>query len=80
MLGETADVLFQIHRCSWFLFVNLALEIFSEEEVLRIRTLVPMNTEVPSKYQLIHNDRIVVFKNRLHNKSPMLYRPALHGN
>jgi len=74
------DVLFQIHRCSWFLFVHLALEISSEEEVLRLGTLVPMNIEVPTKYQLSHNYRIVVFENRLHSKSPMLYRPALHGN
>jgi len=33
------DVLFQIHRCPWFLFVHLALEISSEEEVLRLGTL-----------------------------------------
>jgi hypothetical protein len=74
-----SDVLFQIHRCPWFLFVHLALEISLEEEVLRLGTLVPMNIEVPMKYPL-SQDRIVVFENRLHNKSPMLYRPALHGN
>ena len=73
------DVLFQIHRCPWFLFVHLALEISSEEEVLRIVTLVPMNIELPTKYPL-SQDRIVVFEIRLHSKSPMLYRPALHGN
>jgi hypothetical protein len=73
------DVLFQIRRCSWFLFVQLALEISSEEEVLRPGTLVPMNIEVPTKYPL-SQDRIVVFENRLHSKSSMLYRPALHGN
>jgi len=73
------DVLFQIHRCPWFPFVHFALEI-SLEEVLRLGTPVPMNIEVPTKYQLSHNDRIVVFENRLHSKSPMLYRPALHGN
>ena len=73
------DVLFQIHRCPWFLFAHLALEISSEEEVLRLGTLVPINIEVPMKYPL-SQDRIVVFENRLHNKSPMLYRPALHGN
>jgi len=39
-----------------------------------------MNIEVPTKYQLSHNDRIVVFENRLHSENPMLYRPALHGN
>jgi len=33
------DVLFQIHHCPWFLFVHLALEISSEEEVLRLGTL-----------------------------------------
>jgi len=42
-------------------------------------TVVPMNIEVPTKYPLSH-DRIVVFEICLHNKSPMLYRPALHGN
>jgi hypothetical protein len=73
------DVLFHIHHCPSFLFVHLALEISSEEEVLRLGTLVPMNIEVPTKYPLSH-DRIVVFENRLHSKSPMLYRPALHGN
>ena len=46
---------------------------------LKIGTLVPMNIEVPTKYQL-SQDRIIVFKNRLHSKSPMLYRPELHGN
>ena len=51
----------------------------SEEEVLWLGTLVPMNIEVPTKYLLSH-DRIVVFEIRLHSKSPMLYRPALHGN
>jgi hypothetical protein len=73
------DVLFQIHRCPWFLFVHLALEISSEEEVLQLETLVPMNIEVPTKYPL-SQDRIFVFEIRLHSKSPMLYRPALHGN
>jgi hypothetical protein len=72
------DVLFQIHRCLWFLFVHLALEISSEEEVLRLGTLVPVNIEVPMKYPL-SQDRIVVFEILLHSKSPMLYRPALHG-
>ena len=72
-------VLFQIHRCPWFVFVHLALEISSEGEVLRLGTLVPMNIEVPTKYPLSH-DRIVVFERRLQGKSPMLYRPALHGN
>ena len=70
---------FQIHCCPWFLFVHLALEISSEEEVLRLGTLVPMNIEVATKYPL-SQDRIVVFEIRLHSKSPMLYRPALHGN
>jgi len=73
------DVLFQIHCCPWFLFVHRALEISSEEELLRPGTLVPMNIEVPTKYPLIQ-DRIVVFENRFHSKSPMPYRPALHGN
>jgi hypothetical protein len=36
-----------------------------------------MNIEVPTKYQLSHSDRIVVFENRLHSENPMLYRPAL---
>jgi hypothetical protein len=74
------DVLFRVHRCPWLLFVHLALEISSEAEVLRLGTLVPMNIEVPTKYQLTHNDRIVVFENCLHSEKPMLYRPAFHGN
>jgi hypothetical protein len=74
------EVLFQVHLCPWFLFVHLALEISSEEEVLRLGTLVPMNIEVPTKHQLSHNDSFFVFENRLHRENPMLYRPALHGN
>jgi hypothetical protein len=72
------DVLFQIHHFPWFLFIQIALEISSEEEVLPLGTLVPMNIEMPTKYPL-SQDRIV-FEIRLHSKSPMLYRPALHGN
>jgi hypothetical protein len=73
-------VLFQTHRCPWFLFIRLALEIFSGEEVLRLETLVPLNIEVPTQYPLSHNDRIVVFEIHLHSKRPVFYRPALHGN
>ena len=43
-------------------------------------TVVPMNIEVPMKYPLSHNARTVVLEIRLHSKSPMLYRPLLHGN
>jgi hypothetical protein len=43
-------------------------------------TVVRMNIEVPTKYPLSHSDRIVVLEIRLHSESPMLYRPALHGN
>jgi hypothetical protein len=56
------DVLFQVHRRSWFLFVHPAVEISPEEEVLRLGTLVPMNIEVPTKYPMSYNDRIVVFE------------------
>jgi hypothetical protein len=62
------DVLFQIHRCPWFLFVHLALEI-SEKEVLRLGTLVPMNTEMPTKYPLSQG-RIVVFLNKSPQQKP----------
>jgi hypothetical protein len=84
MLGRNCchlfpDVLFQIHRCPWFLFVHLALEISLEEGVLWPGTFVPLNIEVPTKYPL-SQDRIVVFENRLHSKSSMLYRPVLYGN
>jgi hypothetical protein len=85
MVGEIAatsspDVLFQVHRCPWFLFVHLALEISPEEEVLRLGTLVPMNIEVPTKYHLSHKDKIVIFEDRLHSENPILYRPALNDN
>jgi hypothetical protein len=73
------DVLFQIHHCPWFLFIHLALEISSEEEVLRLGALVLMNIEVPMK-QPLSQDRIIVFEIRLRSKSLMLYRPALNGN
>jgi len=43
-------------------------------------TVVPMNIEVPTKYPLSHNDSIIVPEIRHHSESPMLYRPALHGN
>jgi hypothetical protein len=84
MLGEIAATsslmfCFKSTVVLGFIFVHLALEISSEEEVLRLGTLVPMNVEVPTKYPL-SQDRIVVFEIRLHTKSPMLYRPALHGN
>jgi hypothetical protein len=46
---------------------------------LGLGTLVPMNIEVPTKYPL-SQDRIIAFEIRLHSKSPMLHRPALHGN
>jgi len=39
-----------------------------------------MNIEVPMKYLMSRNYRIVVFEIHLHNESLMLYRPALHGN
>jgi hypothetical protein len=60
-------------------FRTLVLEISSEEKILRLGTLVPINTDVPTKYQLSHNDRIVVFEYRLHSENAMLYRPELHG-
>jgi hypothetical protein len=43
-------------------------------------TVVPMNIEVPTKYPLNHNAKIVVLEIRLHSESPMLFIPALHGN
>ena len=43
-------------------------------------TVVPINIEVRTKYPLSHNDKTVVLKIRLHSQSPMLCRPALHGN
>jgi hypothetical protein len=83
MLGEiaaTSSLIFGFKSVFlWFIFVHLALEISSEEEVLRLGTLVPRNIEVSTQYPL-SQDRIVVFEMRLHSKSPMLYRPALHGN
>jgi hypothetical protein len=82
MMGETAvtsSLMFSSKSTVVFGFVHLALELSSEEEVLRLGTLVPMNIEMLTKYQLSH-DRIVVFENRLHSENPTLYSPALHGN
>jgi hypothetical protein len=82
MLGETAAtsslMLFQVHRCPWFLFVHLALEISSEKEVLRLGTLVPMNIEVPTKYPL-SQDRIVVFEMSPQQKPDALQTSAPWG-
>jgi hypothetical protein len=61
-------------------FVHLALGISSEEEVLPLGTLVPMNIEVPTKYPLSKERKLLFFEIRLHSKSPMVYSPALHGN
>jgi hypothetical protein len=72
-------ILFQIHRCPWFLFIQLAREISSEEEILRLGTLDSMNIEVPTKYPL-SQDILVCFEIRLHSKSPMFYRPQHHDN
>jgi hypothetical protein len=85
MVGEIAATsslmfCFKSTFCPWFLFIQLALEISPKEELLRLGTLIPMNIEMPTKYQLSHKDRIVVFENRLHSKNPILYRPMLHGN
>jgi len=84
MLGEIAATsslmfCFKSTVVLGFYFVHLALEISSEEEVLRLGTLLPMDIEMPTKYPL-SPDRIVVFDIRLHSISPMLYRPALHSN
>jgi hypothetical protein len=42
-------------------------------------TVVLMNIEVLTKYPMSHN-RIIVLEIHLHSKSPILYRPELHGN
>jgi hypothetical protein len=39
-----------------------------------------MNIEVPTKYPPSHDDRIDVLEIHLNSESPMLYKPALHGN
>jgi len=66
-----------------FLFVADAVSLkflTHNSTVWRLGTFVPMNIEVPTKYPLSHNDRIIVLEIPLHSESPMLYRPALHGN
>jgi hypothetical protein len=69
------DVLFQIHRCPWFLFIYLALEISSEEEVFRLGTLVPMNIEVPEKY-LLSEDGVFFFNISPQQKPDVLQTSA----
>jgi hypothetical protein len=59
---------------------TFVLGFFSYTLLLHLGTFVPMNIEVPTKYPLTSQDRIVVFENRLHSENPILYRPALHGN
>ena len=84
MVGEIAATLslmfcFKSIVALGFFSYTLLFEISPKEEVLSLGTLIPMNIEVPTKYPL-SQDRIVVFEIRLPSKSPMLYRPALHGN
>jgi hypothetical protein len=63
-IAATSSLMFCFKFCVVFVvvvfFVHLILEISSEEEVLRLGTLVSMNIEVPTKYSL-SQDRIVVF-------------------
>jgi len=63
-----------------FLFSADAVSRPQQYSMATMDTVVPMNTEVPTKYPLSHDDRIVVLEIRLHSESPMLYRPELHGN
>ena len=51
-----------------------------EYSIATMDAVVPINIEEPTKYPLSHNARTVVLAIRLHSESPMLYRPALHGN
>jgi len=62
-----------------FLFTADAVSHPQQYSIATRDTVVPMNIEVPTKYPPSHN-RIVVLAIRLHSESPMLYRPALHGN
>ena len=78
---------FQLKAIFFFAADTVSLKFLTHNStVLRLGTLVPMNIEVPTKYLLSHNDRIVfeihriVFEIHLHSESAMLYKPALHGN
>jgi hypothetical protein len=62
-----------------FLFAADAVSHPQQYSIATADTVVPMNIEVPTKYLLSQNDRIVVFEIRLHSESPVLYGPALHG-
>jgi len=75
------DGLFQVYRRPWFLFVHLAFEITSEEEVLRLGTLsFRWLLKCRRNIRWVTTTESLFFGNRLHSESPMLYRPALHGN
>ena len=56
-----------------FLFAADAVSHPQQYSIATRDTVVPMNIEVPTKYPLSHNDRIVVLEIRLHSESPMLY-------
>jgi hypothetical protein len=76
MLGEIAATSFLM-----FCFKStIVFGFFSYTLLLQLGTFFSMNIEVPTKYPLTSQGRIVVFENRLHNENPILYRPALHGN
>jgi len=58
--------------CSW--------DILRGRSIATKDTVVPMNIEVPPTKYPLSQDKIIVFEIRLHSKSPLLYRPALHCN
>jgi hypothetical protein len=82
MLGEiaaTSSLMFCFNSTvvlDFFLYVHLALEISSEEEVLRLGTLVPMNIEMPTKYQLSHDKIVVLLNTSPHQKPDALQTSA----
>jgi hypothetical protein len=62
-----------------YLFAADAVSHPQQYSIVTRITVVPMDIEVPTKYPLSHDDRIIILETRLHGESPMLYRPALHG-
>jgi hypothetical protein len=63
-----------------FLFAADAVSHPQQWSIETRNTVVLMNAELPTKYPLSQNNRIVVFEICLHSKDITLWQPVLHSD
>jgi hypothetical protein len=63
-----------------FIFAADAVSHPQQWSIATRNTVVLMNVEVPTKYPLSQNNRIVVFEIHLHSKDKTLWQPVLHSD